>query len=880
MAENKNTLSPMMVHYKQIKEKYPDTIVLYRLGDFYEMFFDDAIKASKILDLTLTGRDCGLEERAPMCGIPYHAVDNYLQKLLMAGEKAAICEQLTNPGDQKGILKRDIIRVITPGTNTIEEMLDGTVNHYLVSVYRKKGTNNYAVAMLDIVTGDCKVKELPNSSLTDVEDFLMGITPSEIISNQEISNESKKLSSIIYERLCKFTPIYDYSFDYDNAKERILKQYNAFSLEALGLADKPIEIIGAIGGLLEYVISTQKRNLTHISVPTFIINDKEMYIDYNTRKNLELTETLSDGKRIGSLIWVLDKTKTAMGARNLRYWVLHPLQKIDDIEYRQEAVNELFRNSSVRNHIQDSLSDIKDIERIVTKIAYSNINPKDCIILAQSLNKLPDLKKYLEKLKSPLIQSLLGRFVDLEYIATKLLHTIKEEPPTLTKDGGYINNGVNQELDELRNIQENVNQVLEDFANRQRELTGVPSLKVGYNRIFGYYIEITKAKKPDVLPSDYVRKQTILNGERYVNDELIHLEKEILGANERALALESEIYAELKDFLYNNINQIKQDAEIIAIIDTICSLAEVAEKNNYVKPKLNDKGLLNISMGRHPVVEQLLHNNEFVPNDTYITPTAPITLLSGPNMGGKSTYIRQVALIVLLAHIGSFVPAEKAEISIVDRIFTRVGASDNLVRGQSTFMVEMLEVANILNNATNKSLLILDEIGRGTSTLDGLSIAWAILENILFKIKAKTLFATHYHELCGLENQLDGIQNYRVLVHEKPDGITFLYKIARGGANRSFGIEVAALAGIDKSVINRAKDILRVLSESHEVSGDLMEKMSNASIENSVSYNQMSFLQEDPKFIEIKKVLNGTDINKCTPIQAITILADLKKTLE
>ncbi len=878
-AEKEKKFSPMMEHYQEIKAKNPDAIILYRLGDFYEMFFDDAIKASKILDLTLTGRDCGKAERAPMCGVPYHAVDNYIARLLAAGEKVAICEQLTNPGDQKGMLKRDIIRVITPGTNTIEEMLDGTMNHYLVSIARSKEETSYAVAMLDIVTGEFKVKKFAEATLTDVEDFLLNIMPSEIIANETICREGKRLNSVVCERLAKFTPFYDYSFDFANAKERLLKQFNAFGLEALGLDGEELAVC-ALGGLLEYVVNTQKRSLTHISVPAFEEEADEMYIDFNTRKNLELTETLADGKRNGSLLWVIDKTKTGMGARKLRNWLLHPLQKIEDIELRQNAVGELVRNHTLRNSLAVLLSKIKDIERLVTKISYGTITPRGCNALCESLKELPALEKIMSKTKARFFTELSDKFIDLGEVATRLEKTINPSAPPTTKDGNYIRGGFNEELDNLRMININSGAIISEFAEKQKQLTGIPSLRVGFNRVFGYYIEITKSKITENLPSDYIRKQTITNAERYTNNELMELEKEILGASEKSLSLEEAIFAELKNYLFSKIKEIKTDADIVASLDAVYSLAEVAEVNNYVKPKISDNGAINIVDGRHPVVECLLKANEYVANDTLLEKNNPVAIITGPNMAGKSTYIRQVAVITLLAHIGSFVPAAKAEIGIVDRIFTRVGASDNLVRGQSTFMVEMLEMANILNNATSRSLLILDEIGRGTSTLDGLSIAWAIVEHILLKIKAKTLFATHYHELSELEKLLKGIKNYRVLIQENGNGIVFLYKIARGGANRSFGIEVALLAGVKDEVIKRAKDILATLSETHELSGDLKEKMSSCARETAVICDQISMFPEDETFTEIKRMLKGTDLNRCTPIEALTILSDMKKLLK
>ncbi len=869
-------MSPMMKHRNALKDQYSDCILLYRLGDFYEMFFEDAIKASKILDLTLTGRDCGLEERAPMCGVPYHAVDSYVARLVAAGEKVAICEQLTNPGDQKGLVERDVIRVITPGTNTIEEMLDGTKNHYLAAI--SKFRTDYAVALLDIVTGDCFVRLFADSRLIDCEDYLLGVSPSEIIAPLEICTESKTLPSVACERIVKFTSYYDYSFDVDNGKGTLLKQYAVFSLEALGLPENSA-VIGALGGLLDYVSSTQKRHLSHISVPKMVSVKDEMYIDFNTRRNLELTETLSDGKKSGSLIWVIDKTQTGMGARMLHHWLLHPLRSIPAIEKRQAAVAELSKNSLHRLALGQTLSNIRDLERLVTKIAYGNILPKDCIALETSLNQLPSLKKVLDKLKCDFFTEIAGKYVDFTALAELIKKTIKHDnTPATLKDGGFIADGCDPELDRLRSVRNNSKAAIDAFKAKQQERTGVP-LKVDYNRVFGYYIEISKAKMPEVIPEDYIRRQTIANGERYVNEELLQLEKEIFGAADSAFELENKIYDELRKTLGSYVDKLKVIASLIANVDCAYSLATVAVENKYVRPKMTANGVLHIEDGRHPVVEKLLKKNEFVPNDAILDTKDPISILTGPNMAGKSTYIRQVALITLLAHIGSFVPASKAEISLCDRIFTRVGASDNLVRGQSTFMVEMLEVANILNNATSNSLLILDEIGRGTSTLDGVSIAWSIVEHILMKIRAKTLFATHYHELIELEKLLPGIKNYRVLVQENASGISFLYKIARGGANRSFGIEVAGLAGVPRSVVDRAKDILSSLTQNHELSGKIEDKMGGGT-DTAVACDQLSLFPEDEKFTEIKKVLSETDINRCTPMEALTILADLKKVIE
>ena len=878
-TEKIEEMSPMMKHYLSLKEKYADTILMYRLGDFYEMFFDDAKTASKVLELTLTGRDCGLKERAPMCGVPYHAVDTYISRLLNAGFKVAICEQLSNPKDQKGMVKRDVIRVITPGTNTHEEMLDSATNHFLASVAAYK--DDYAVSLVDITTGEFIVKEFLGVDFDDLEDYLLTNAPSEIIAPRFICAKSKELSSVISERMVKFTEFYDYSFDFDNATSSLKKFYNLYALEALGLENNHAAVC-ACGAVIEYILSTQKRNLNHINHPTLVTDSSFMYVDYNTRRNLELTESQIDNKRAGSLLWVLDKTNTGMGARLLRNWILHPLLKTEAIESRQKGVAELYKNGSARSIIGSLLSKVRDIERLVTKIAYNTIMPKDCKALCESLKVIPSVKKILEKLKSPIITELNDNLIIQDVIVDLIDRSIVDEPPATLKDGGYIKGGYNAELDKTRDLKEGGHQLIKQFETEQRELTGVQALKVGYNRIFGYYIEIPNSKRPDSLPFDYIRKQTIATGERYVNDELMRLEREIFGATEKIMELEDKIYSDVKEILFEHISELQKTAQVFANLDCLYSLAETAVSNNYVKPKfVKDDNVLNIVDGRHPVVELLLKTNEFVPNDTDMNKEVSTIIITGPNMAGKSTYIRQVALLVLMAQIGSFVPATSMELAPVDRIFTRVGASDNLVRGQSTFMVEMLEVANILNNASSKSLLILDEIGRGTSTLDGLSIAWAIVEQIVLKIKAKTLFATHYHELCELESLFPNIRNFRILIQETPKGIVFLYKIARGGANQSFGIEVAEIAGINKEVTSRARQILKKLSSGHELSGDIKEKLTSGyNNEVDVGGDQLSLFPEDDRFVEIKNILNGTDINRCTPIESLTILSDLKKILE
>lgn len=872
-------LSPMMEHYNNLKEKYADAILMYRLGDFYEMFFDDAIKASKILDLTLTGRDCGLEERAPMCGVPHHAVDNYISRLISSGNKVAICEQLSEPGDQKGMVKRDVIRVITPGTVTEEEMLDNTSNNYLVAAIKQN--NAFALAWLDITTGEFNVKDFDkNKDALDVEDFLMTLSPKEIISNSEMADISDDFVSVKTSKMVKFYPYYDYSFHFDNARETLLKQMNCFDLSALGLQDKKV-VVCAAGGLLDYINTTQKRSLSHINAIKYIKTYDNMFLDYNTKRNLELFETLSEKKRYGSLLWVIDKTKTSMGARQLKSWLNAPLQNIDEIIKRQDAVQELIKNASMREMLSCLLANIRDIERIVTKISYFSIMPRDCLALKESIKQLSPIKKLLFNAKSELLTAIYSKLELLEDLFKKINDAIVDDAPLTLKDGGVIKKGYNIDLDTLRSLQNSGKRLLAEFELKQKEITQINTLKIGYNRIFGYYIEIPKSKGNGKVPFEYRRKQTVASGERYTTDELEKLQEDMLGASDKALKLESDLFGQLRDFMSSYIIKLQKNAFLLSYLDCLCSLAETAAENNYIKPKLNTSNTIKIIDGRHPVVEKLLNENEFVSNDTVLDKKDNnMMIITGPNMAGKSTYIRQVALIVLLAHIGSYVPSSQADICITDRIFTRVGASDNLVQGQSTFMVEMLEVANIINNATSKSLLILDEIGRGTSTLDGLSIAWAIVEHIALKIRAKTLFATHYHELSEIESLLDGIKNYRILVHEKDNSISFIYKISRGSVNKSYGIEVAEIAGIKKEITSRAKDIMSVLAETHQLSGNLQEKLSSKPSESSIAAGQISFFEEDPAYNEIRKILSQININRCSPIEALTILSDLKKIID
>ncbi len=871
-----NKLSPMMQQYQELKKEYPDTILMYRLGDFYEMFFEDAVTASAVLDLTLTGRDCGLDKKAPMCGVPHHAVDNYISRLITAGHKIAICEQLSAPGDQKGMVKRGVVRVVTAGTVTSDDMLSQKSNNYLCSVKCIK--DSFGIAWADITTGELNCREFLSANKEVLYDFLLYISPSEIICDRQTADIINNSNVVVGSKLVRATSFYDYSFDLDNATNKILSHFKIFSLESLGLHENRLAVC-AVGGLLEYIFSTQKRDLTNIVKISYQFDNKFMHLDYNTKRDLELIESTNSTKN-NSLLSVLDHTSTNMGGRQLKRWILQPLQNIDDIKERQAGVKELITNTSMRSLVENSLTKIKDIERLSGKISYNSIMPRDCNSLKKSLQQIPVLKEILRSAKSEILKKIRDNLGDFTSVATKLDNAIVEDDcPATIKDGNYIKPGFSEELDRLRYTHINSTQTLKSYEESQRNATGCNKLKIGYNRIFGYYIEIPNSQKTDKLPFDYVRKQTVASGERYTSGELQKLENDILGASERILKIEEKIYTELKDYLFTFVNQFQNSSSFISILDCLSSLAEVAQRYNYVCPKFSTKDQLVIIDGRHPVVEKLHKSRNFVPNDTILDKSSFTSVITGPNMAGKSTYIRQVAVIVLMAHIGSFVPANKVELSIVDRIFTRVGASDNLILGQSTFMVEMLEVANILNNATNKSLLILDEIGRGTSTLDGLSIAWAILEHINLNLKSKTLFATHYHELSELEYILEGIRNYRILVQEHNGEIKFLYKIARGGANKSFGIEVASLAGIDKNVIARAKHIMKSLASSHELSGGLTEKLSSNISEFSIAGSQASFFEEDITLTELKRILNDTDIDRCTPIEALTILSDLKKVI-
>ncbi|MBQ8375145.1 MAG: DNA mismatch repair protein MutS [Clostridia bacterium] len=855
-------LSNMMTHYLQIKDKYPDCVLFYRLGDFYEMFFDDAIRVSKLLDLTLTGRDCGLEERAPMCGIPYHAADVYIAKLVAAGEKVAICEQLSDPKAGRGLVERDVVRVVSAGTLIDDTMLDERANNYIACLYKED--ERIAAAWTDITTGEFCVQEFTGeTALEDTIGHLMKIGAVEIICNEEMLLASKNIREVKHKMLPAFSCYLPWAFNARHAEKNLLEQLGAKSLAAYGIGAKD-NLISAAGALVEYLRETQKHSLSNLNAIKLINRDRFMVLDSIAVRNLELVRSNAENKKYGSLLWLLDKTKTAMGARLLHNMILSPLKEIEAIEYRQRGVEELVNASVVRMGLSDALKSVKDIERLSGKISNGNFMPRDCVALADSLNAIPSLKFLLTGFSSQIIADIDAGLLDMKPLADLLTAAIDNEPPALLKDGGFIKKGYSQELDELIAIGENGESIVRELEARERERTGIKNLKVGYNRVFGYYIEITNSFK-DKTPPEYIRKQTLTTGERFITEELKILEEKILTSKERALKLELRLYSELLETMFSHIDRLKTISSSIALLDCLVSFATVAKERRYVCPKIKPSGQpLSITDGRHPVVEAV-SKDRFVPNDTLLdNDENRSAIITGPNMAGKSTYMRQVALIVLMAHIGCFVPAKAAEIPITDRIFTRVGASDNLIFDQSTFMVEMTEVASILLHATKDSLLILDEVGRGTSTYDGLSIAWSVIEFLTEHIRAKTLFATHYHELTELENSKEGIKNYKVTVRELNGAVVFLRKIARGGANRSFGIEVASLAGVPKEITARAKAILRALEKN------------NISKGKATAFEESDTAEEPRELCEVERILQDTDVNTLSPMQALLLLNDLK----
>lgn len=851
-------LSPMMEHYLSMKEKYKDCVLFYRLGDFYEMFFDDAVRVSKLLDLTLTGRDCGLKERAPMCGIPYHAADVYIAKLVSMGERVAICEQLTEPTAGKGIVERDVIRVVSAGTVIEENQLDERKNNYIACAY--KGGNGYAIAWADITTGELCAEELANCE--SVISALVNLSVAEVICNEEMLFEAKEDVEASRGALPAFSCYLPWAFERAAAERSVCEQLGAASLEALGLAGKD-GAVAATGALLEYLRETQKRALKNMNALRIVEAGKNMTLDANAVRNLEILKNNAEGKRYGSLLWLLDKTKTGMGARKLVSMLSAPLGERAAIEKRLDAVDELCRGTVVRMGIADMLGGVRDIERLTGRISNGNLQPRDCISLSASLAAVPNLKFQLTGFRSALLREIAEDLVDPKEICDLLDRAISPDATTL-KEGNYIRRGYSGQLDELRAVKDNGKSLVLELETRERERTGIRNLKVGFNRVFGYYIEVTNSFK-DKVPYSYVPRQTLANCVRYTTEELKDLEGKILGSTDAASRLEEHLFGELTEMLSRNIPVFQRIAGAIAMLDCLVSFATVAKENKYCRPEIAEGGALEIEEGRHPVVEAI-SKERFVPNDCRLDNADDRTMIiTGPNMAGKSTYLRQVALITFMAHVGCFVPARRARVPLCDRIFTRIGASDNLILDRSTFMVEMTEVANILRNATEKSLLILDEVGRGTSTFDGLSIAWSVIEYLTDRIRAKTLFATHYHELTELEGKLEGVKNYKINVREIGGSIVFLRKIVRGGASRSFGVEVASLAGVPEEVTSRAKIILKELERGEK----RREKLPQPDEEESA--------QEEAS---LREELRGIDVNSLTPMQALALLAELKEKVQ
>lgn len=857
----KEQMTPMMTQYLKTKEEYEDCILFYRLGDFYEMFFDDAIKASKELEITLTGKDCGLSERAPMCGVPFHSASVYIAKLIEKGYKVAICEQVEDPKTAKGIVKREVIRVVTPGTVVDEELLDEKNNNYLAVIYSQR--DKYGFAVSDISTGEIYTTEI--SGADEALNEIARYEPKEILLN---SDAAEKLSAQVELRF-HITPdeCTDDFFENSEFEKNILQQFGKNSLSEIALDTKHYAV-RAVGAMIAYLEHTQKTSLTYLNtINTYEVN-QYMDIDVNTRRNLEITETMRDKVKRGSLLWVLDNTETSMGARLLKQWIEKPLINPIEINKRLYSVKELTENIMLRDDLSAVLSGTYDISRIISRISLGTVTPKDLIALKMTLLQLPELEYTLSNVKSPMLGDMRKNFDLLEDVCDLLERAINDEPPALLRDGNVIKEGFNEEIDNLRIAMRDGKKWLAALENEERESTGISKLKVGYNKVFGYYIEITKSAIKDV-PDYYIRKQTLANCERYITPKLKEIENTILGASEKIVTLESYVFEQVRTSVSEEIERLKNAAHIIATTDVLLSLAQTAYKNNFTMPEISDNGKIEITDGRHPVVEKMSKNSMFVPNDTLLNNDDDrMIIITGPNMAGKSTYMRQVALITLMAQIGSFVPAKSAKIGIVDKIFTRVGASDDISSGQSTFMLEMTEVSHILKNATSKSLIILDEIGRGTSTFDGLSIAWAVVEYIQnkHKIGAKTLFATHYHELTELEEELDGVKNYRIAVKKRGDDITFLRKIVRGGADDSYGIEVAALAGVPKEVINGAKKILKKIENDEIVVEHTAKKHEDTT-------NQIGF--GDSIANEIADELKNMDVTTYTPIEAMNKLYEL-----
>ena len=867
----------MMVHYCQTKCAYKDSILFYRLGDFYEMFFEDAKTVSRELELTLTGKDCGLSERAPMCGIPYHAAETYINRLIDKGYKVAICEQVEDPKTAKGIVKREVTRVVTPGTNLNMQELDEGKNNYLMAIVCVG--DHFGVSTADITTGDCYVTEIDEER--KLWDEINKFLPAEIICNDAFLVSGVDVDDLRNRLHISVFALESWYFGDDLCKQTLLEHFNISSLEGLGLADYDSGVIAA-GSLFRYLLDTQKNTMEHMNKIIPYTTDRYMVIDSSSRRNLELVETLREKQKRGSLLWVLDKTKTAMGARMLRSFVEQPLIDADAINERLDAVTELNMQAMLREEIRGY-----DLERLVSRISYRSANPRDLLAFKMSLEMIPHIKNLLANFTSPLLVRINEQMDGLEDLYTLLEASITEDPPLAVKEGGIIREGYNEQVDTYRNSKTQGKSWLAQLEAEEKEKTGIRNLKIKYNKVFGYYLEVTNSFK-DLVPEYYTRKQTLTNAERYITPKLKELEDMILGAEDKLFALEYDLFCQVREELAAQIPRIQETAKAIAQLDVYASLSVVAQRNNYVRPTVNTKGVIDIKNGRHPVVEKMINNDMFIANDTYLdNGSKRVSVITGPNMAGKSTYMRQTALIVLMAQIGSFVPAEKAKIGVVDRIFTRVGASDDLASGQSTFMVEMTEVANILRNATAKSLLILDEIGRGTSTFDGLSIAWAVIEHISNTklLGAKTLFATHYHELTELEGKIPGVNNYCIAVKERGDDIVFLRKIVKGGADKSYGIQVAKLAGVPDSVLDRAKELVDELVHTDITSTfkDLAEN-SRKTKPKAVHYDEVDLEQislfdtvQDQDIIE---ELKNLDITMLTPMDAMNTLYRLQNKLK
>ena len=875
MNIDKEKCSPMMKKYLETKEQYQDCVLFYRLGDFYEMFFDDAIQVSRELELTLTGKDCGLEERAPMCGIPHHAAETYIARLIAKGYKVAICEQLEDPKTTKGIVKRGVIKIVTPGTVVESNMLEERKNNYIMAIY-KTGIY-FGIAVSDISTGEfyaSQIKETNNFAL--LLDEISRFAPSEIIINKMMADSTEELSKIKTRFPASYISNFKDEFFKDDAEITKLR-FNLQDVKGniLTELDDKMLAICAINALTEYLTQTQMTSLDHINKITIYSISRYMSLDINARRNLEITEKMRDKSKKGTLLWVLDKTSTSMGGRLLRRWLNDPLIDITEINRRLDGVKELKDDIILRGDVVENLKKVYDIERLAGKMAYGNGTPRDMITLKNSLSKLPDVKKVLSKCQSPLLKELYENLDELQDIYQLVEKSIVDDPPMVTKDGGYIKLGYNDEIDTLKKATTDGKTWLMELEAREKESTGIKSLKVGFNKVFGYYIEVTNTYK-NMVPDSYIRKQTLTNGERYITEELKNLENQILGAEEKVIKLELEAFDKIRKEIASNVKRLQKSAEIISTLDVITSFAQVAEDMNYCMPEVTDSGVIDIREGRHPVIEKMLPQGEFISNDTYLDKSDNrVSIITGPNMAGKSTYMRQVALITLMAQVGSFVPAQSAKIGVVDKIFTRVGASDDLSMGQSTFMVEMMEVATILKEATANSLVILDEIGRGTSTFDGLSIAWAVAEFIADKERcgAKTLFATHYHELIDLEEKQEGIKNYSIAVKEKGEDIIFLRKIVRGGTDESYGIHVARLAGVPKDVTTRANQILRTIERKSVLNGKNLEKENKKQVEG--QFDMFNY-----KLAEIAQELDKVNLNELTPIDALNTLVRIKEKMK